>query len=71
MSYRHHRKFARQARISLKHTHTLSLSLSLYHSSLPTDLPNYTLCPHSTGVDKFLLIGQYWYDHVKGSIRER
>ena len=54
---------------------TLSLSLSLflrpYHPSSPAVLLNYILCPQRADVDKFLLVGQHWHVHVKGSIEER
>ena len=54
------------AQISL----TLFLSIRPYHPSLLVGLPNYILCPHRAVVDKFLLNGQHWYIHVKGSIGE-
>ena len=37
---------------------SLFLYIRPYHPSLPVSLSNYTLYPHSTDVNKFLLIGQ-------------
>ena len=56
-----------RAQISL----TLSLSIRPYCPSLPAGLSNYSLYPHRTDINKFLLMGQYWHVHVKESIEER
>ena len=61
------------------HRHQVSLSLSIYiyiyirpcNPSLPVDLLDDILCPYEAVVGKFLLVGQNWLLHVKGSIGER
>ena len=45
-----------------------SFSLHPYHLYLPLGPPEYIQCPHRAVVDTFLLVGQYWLVHVKGSI---
>ena len=42
----------------------------LSHSSHPTGLLNYILCPYRAIIDNFLLVGQHLHVHVKGSIGE-
>ena len=48
-----------------------SLLISLYHPLLPAGPPDYILYPYRVVVGKFLMIGQRWHVHVKGSIGER
>ena len=46
------------------------LPICPYHPSLSACLPDYIFCPHRAVVCKFLLVGQYWHIHVKGSLGE-
>ena len=48
----------------------LSLTIRLYHPSLPVGLLYYNLSPYGTIVDKFFLDGHHIHVHVKGSIGE-
>ena len=48
-----------------------SLTIRLYHPSLPVGLLDYILCPNRAGVDKFSLVDQHLPVHVKGFLRER
>ena len=50
---------------------TARISLTPSHPSSPEILPNYFLCLYKADVNKFLLVGQRWYVHVKGSTKER
>ena len=61
--YHHHHQIMSTARNSQ------TLSLCSYHL-LRLDLPNYIQCPHRADVTKFLLVSQYWYVHVQGSMEE-
>ena len=49
----------------------LSLSHHLYHLSLLASLPYYILFFYRAVVGSFLLVGQHWLVHVKGSISDR
>ena len=42
-----------------------------YQPSLLVGLLDYIQCPHRAVVGKFLLAGQHWHIHVKGSIGNR
>ena len=48
----------------------LFLSIGPYHPSLLASLPNYILCPYRAVIDRSLLVGQHWHDHLKKSIEE-
>ena len=60
-----------RARISLTRSLSLSLSILLYHPSLPTGLLDYILCPNRAVVDRFQLVVKLLHVRVKGSIGER
>ena len=47
-----------------------SLTIHLYHPSLPVGLLDYIPCPYRAVVDKCLLINKHLYVRVKGSIGE-
>ena len=49
----------------------LYLSIHLYLPLLPASLPSYIMCPRRADVNKFLLVSQYCYVHVYGSMEER
>ena len=56
---------------SLSLSLSLTLSICLKYSSHPTSPLDYTLCQYKAVVGQFLLVGQHWHVHVKGSRGER
>ena len=49
-------------------SNSLSLAIHPYHLSFPAGLLDYILCLYRAVVGKFLLVGQHWHIHVKGTI---